>query len=162
MNRTVAIILVTSVLSLLLNGCAKKKTPPPPPPPQPTIIDAVLTGSDELNPDINGRASPIVARVYQLKATGSFDLADFDSLYADDKNVLSDDLITKDEYHLSPGETISYKKKPVEDAHYLAIIGAYRNLNNAVWKKTIRIPARETSSLDIQFNRLHIDIVNLQ
>jgi type VI secretion system VasD/TssJ family lipoprotein len=44
-------------------------------------INLKLTGSDQLNPDLNGRPSPIVVRLFELKHPVTFENADFFSLY---------------------------------------------------------------------------------
>ncbi len=161
LNRLLHGFLCIFICTALLasTGCGKKQKLPPPPPP-PTAIDARLIAANDVNPDINLRPSPIVVRVYQLKSAGLFDLTDFDALYRDDRIILADDLVTKEEFHMKPGDQIEYKKKPAPGTRFLAIFGAYRNLNNAVWKKTFEIPENQTSSIQIQLNALSIDIIN--
>lgn len=46
-----------------------------------TKINLKLTGGDQLNPDLNGRPSPIVVRLFELKHPVTFENADFFSLY---------------------------------------------------------------------------------
>ena len=157
LNWLLSIFICITLLSF--TGCSKKKKPPPPPLP-PTAIDARLIAANDVNPDINLRPSPIVVRVYQLKSAGLFDLSDFDALYQNDKYILADDLVSKDEFHMKPGDQVEYKRKPADEARFLAIFGAYRNLNHAVWKKTFEIPENQTSSIQIQLNALSIDIIN--
>ncbi len=159
-NSLICVFLCITLIAL--SGCGRKNKTPPPPitPPPPTTIDALLTAAEDVNPDINARPSPIVVRVYQLKSAGLFDLTDFDALYHQDTTILADDLVSRDEFHMKPGDKLEYKRKPASDARFLAVMGAYRNLNNAVWKKVFEIPSNQISTINIQLNALSIDIIN--
>ncbi|MEB0104693.1 type VI secretion system lipoprotein TssJ, partial [Pseudomonas sp. CCI3.2] len=46
-----------------------------------TKLDLTLAASDQLNPDLHGRPSPIVVRLIELKNPVAFENADFFSLY---------------------------------------------------------------------------------
>jgi type VI secretion system VasD/TssJ family lipoprotein len=52
-------------------------------------INLKLTASDQLNPDLNGRPSPIVVRLFELKHPVTFENADFFSLYERAKESLA-------------------------------------------------------------------------
>ena len=67
-----------SLLPLLaaLGGCASLS-----PYSDTTKLDLKLAASEDLNPDLRGRPSPIVVRLLELKNPSSFNNADFFSLY---------------------------------------------------------------------------------
>ena len=74
-----------------------------------TKLNLKLTASDQLNPDLNGRPSPIVVRLFELKHPVTFENADFFSLYERAKESLAPDLVASEELELRPGETIELK-----------------------------------------------------
>lgn len=79
-----------SLLSLFtaLGGCASLS-----PYSDTTKLDLKLQASEELNPDLRGRPSPIVVRLLELKNPSSFNNADFFSLYQRPKESLMPDLV---------------------------------------------------------------------
>ena len=126
-RRAAAIaLMMASAVSLL--ACAK---PPAPPKPKALVVDLQASGS--VNPDARGRPSPIVVRVYELKSTASFESADFVALYEKDQAVLGADMVTRDEFVLSPGETRSIRREAGE-SKFLAVTAAFRDLERARWR----------------------------
>src|SRR3974390_3469030 len=90
-----------------LIACGSKPPPPPPappPPPPPTVVEARFVTTAAPNPDPNGRPLPVVVRVYELKSTAAFDSADFFSLWDKDQGTLGPEMISRDEYSMTPNE----------------------------------------------------------
>ena len=73
----------------------------------PTSIDAQILASFEINPDANGRPSPLVVRIYELKSISAFNDADFFKLYDEEVATLGGDLLSREEFELTPGESKS-------------------------------------------------------
>lgn len=87
--KAVIINLLTAFSALvLLAGCSSIS-------PYSTVtkLNLKLTASDQVNPDLNGRPSPIVVRLIELKHPVAFENADFFSLYERAKESLSPDLV---------------------------------------------------------------------
>ena len=93
-----------------------------------------LSASKDVNPDINGRPSPIVVRIFQLHGDGEFQSADFSALYAHEKESLGASLIAVQEFELRPGEHIDTHILLAKDARYVGAIAAYRDLSTAQWR----------------------------
>ena len=89
-----------------------------------TKIDSKILASFEINPDANGRPSPLVVRVYELKANNSFNDADFFKLYDEEEATLGGDLLTRSEFELSPGEGRELVQKAHEQTRYFGISGS--------------------------------------
>lgn len=87
---------------LLLAGCASLS-----PYSNLTKLNLKLTASDQLNPDLHGRPSPIVVRLMALKHPVAFENADFFSLYERAKESLAVDLLASEELELRPGNPLS-------------------------------------------------------
>lgn len=71
-----------------------------------TKLDLALSAGERVNPDLNGRPSPVVVRLFELKHPVAFENADFFSLYERPKETLDPDLVTSEELELRPGERV--------------------------------------------------------
>lgn len=125
-----------------------------------TEIDASIEASDELNPDMNGRPSPVVIRLYELKSLSAFNRADFFSLYEDDTAVLGDEMQTRDELLLTPKERRALKRELKPGTRYLAVLAAYRDLEHAQWRATFEAPLNKTTPVIIELAHLSVSIVD--
>ncbi|GFM48774.1 type VI secretion system lipoprotein TssJ [Pseudomonas capsici] len=104
-----------------------------------TKLNLKLTASDRLNPDLNGRPSPIVVRLFELKHPVAFENADFFSLYERAKESLAPDMVTSEELELRPGETVDLKLTVGEGSRYVGILAAYRDLPETRWRYTLQV-----------------------
>lgn len=127
-------------------GCFAKK---PPAEPKPAALDVATVASADLNPDSTGRASPLVLRIYALKALTEFDKADFFALYEKDEQILAADLVKRDEMILKPGETVTLKREFAPDAKFIAVMGAYRDVERSTWRATLPLPPGASGTLAI-------------
>ena len=125
-------------LAALLAAAGGAKAPPPPtlppitiaaPPEARTKSAMTLIANADTNPDRNGRPSPIVVRVYQLKTDAAFNGADFFALYDDDQKVLGAELITRDEYVLNPSDRKTIDVSVSRDARFIGALAAFRDRN---------------------------------
>ena len=141
--------LVLGLLAVVV-GCAK--APPPAPPAFPPITIAApveakvkatmtLSASKDVNPDSSGRPSPIVVRVYQLRADAMFSSADFFAVFNDEQKVLGAEMITHDEYVLVPGEQRPIDVTIGNETRFIGVIAAFRDIRNAQpWRVVIPAP----------------------
>jgi type VI secretion system protein VasD len=126
------------------------KTPPPQiPMPAVTVIapsvvktKATITiqATPGVNPNEDGRPSPIVVRLYQLQADEGFKGADFAKLNASDQATLGPDLIRRDEYTLTPGALRQVEVELPEQARALCAMAAFQRLDT-VWRACANLPA---------------------
>jgi type VI secretion system protein VasD len=108
-----------------------------------TKLDLTLNGRDELNPDLNGRPSPIVLRLVELKHPVSFETADFFSLYQRPKEALSPDMVVLEELELRPGEQRKLKLSVQPGSRYVGVLAAYRDLPESNWRTVIALQEKE-------------------
>jgi type VI secretion system protein VasD len=140
--------LATLLLAInLMAGCSSVST-----------IKAKLHADEALNPDLNGRPSPLVVRFYELKSLSVFNSADFFNLFEQDVALLGDELQMRDEFAFQPGETKSLERDLRIDTRYLGILGAYRDIENARWRNSIEIEPDEDLELIIEFGAKGIAI----
>jgi type VI secretion system protein VasD len=149
-HRFRVLLIVTAAVVAVSCG----RTPPPvapPPAPQPSLTIAapadaktkasmVISTSADANPDANGRPSPVVIRVYQLRTDDAFTSADFSALYDDEQKVLGPSLITRNEYLLAPMERQTIDINVSGETRFVAAIAAFRDIRNAQWRSIIPPP----------------------
>lgn len=126
--------------------------------PEPSSIEAQLKASDDVNPDLEGRPSPLVVRLYELKSLSVFNNADFFALYEQDVALLGDDLLVRAEYFLPPRKTIAVARELKEDTRFIGIIAAFRDIENAIWRKSIEIELNEKTSFVVEFKNTTVEI----
>jgi len=126
------------VLVLVTMACASA----PPAPPKPVKTRLTIAATADSNPDASGRPSPVVVRVYQLKADTAFSGAEFFALFDDEMKVLGPDLIGRSEYLLAPSEKRTMELDVSADAHFVGIIAAYRDIRNAQWRTIVPAPLK--------------------
>ncbi|HEY8290185.1 MAG TPA: type VI secretion system lipoprotein TssJ, partial [Acetobacteraceae bacterium] len=76
-------------LGLLAGALALTQCAPPPKPP--AVLTLKMNGSADQNPDINGKASPVAVRIYQLTATAKFERGDVFALTEHEQQTLGSD-----------------------------------------------------------------------
>ena len=120
-------VLLSSLIVILLEGCHRWIS-------DSNDVELRLIAKEDLNPDDNGRPSPLVVRVMKLKSAQSFRNADFFALYQAEKETLGLDLAGSEEVLLKPGEvkTLTLLKSP--ESPLLAIMGAYRHIDKVNWR----------------------------
>ena len=96
----------------------------------------------DVNPDANGRPSPVVVRVYQLKDDAAFKNADFFALFDKEQATLATSLIDRQEYELTPGEQRSVDFPVSGEAKFLGVAAAFRDIRNAEWRALTAAPKK--------------------
>lgn len=128
----------------LMLGCSS-----PPKPPKPTIIDVKLSAAATVNPDSRNRASPVIVRIYELKAPAAFESADFFSLFDKDRETLGADMTARDEFVLQPGQTVGFKREVKSETRHLAVLVAYRDLERARWRAVAPVTLNQTQTVQV-------------
>tara|TARA_R100000656_G_scaffold84907_1_gene61981 strand:+ start:482 stop:1063 length:582 start_codon:yes stop_codon:yes gene_type:complete len=103
-------------------------------------ISLTLVASPDLNPDINGRASPLVLIIYQLKSSSAFKKADYVSLIENGKFVLSEDLTAINFITVRPGQTIELNYVIAEAEVAFGIVAGYRVTDSSTWQLVYDYP----------------------
>lgn len=105
--------------------------------------------SSDLNPDINLRPSPLVVNSYQLSNQTSFQDLDFFTLYDKAKTTLGDGLLYQDQIEIKPKQVIETEQEYFKKTKFLAIMAAYRDIDNAVWQKVILLDPKEKKPIRV-------------
>lgn len=138
--RTIYVLGVAATLTL--QGCssvARKELPVP--------IQFSLHATPNANPSVSGRPSPVVVSIYELRNSASFLAADFFSLFKDDRNVLGEDRVSRQEYILQPGETRLVRRRSDLSTRFIGVVAGFRDIESSVWRSVVPIPAPHQAGL---------------
>jgi len=117
-----------------------------------------ILSSTDINPDDNGRPSPLVVRIYELKSSDVFDSADFFQLYDEEEATLGGDLISREQFEFSPGEGREIIHKANEEARYFGVVAAFRNLDQSRWRASTKLKQKKNNSLIVRIGRQTVTI----
>src|SRR5262247_5766 len=115
----------------------------------PPLLRGSITVDSNVNPDRGGRPSPIVVRVYELKAVAAFNGADFFALYDKEQETIGGDLVGREEFLLQPSESRQYKRQFQPDTKFIGVIGAFRDLEQSRWRQVMPVPAKGKATLTV-------------
>jgi type VI secretion system protein VasD len=115
----------------------------------PPLLQGTIKVDQAANPNLNGRASPIIVRVYELRSPAAFSGADFFSLFDKESETLAGDLVGREEYGLSPAETQPYKRQLQPDTKFIGVVAAFRDLEHSRWRQVVPVPAEGQSTIAI-------------
>ncbi|HDS1733146.1 type VI secretion system lipoprotein TssJ [Pseudomonas sp. BP8] len=140
--------LVASFGLALLTGCSSLS-----PYSSMTKLNLKLSAGDQLNPDLNGRPSPIVVRLIELKHPVAFDNADFFSLYERAKESLAPDMVASEELELRPGESVELRLSVKQGSRYVGVLAAYRDLAQTQWRHVIQLSPQAQTDADLTLDQ---------
>jgi type VI secretion system protein VasD len=133
-------ILAIACAALALTACASRE-------PKPVQTRTWFTASTDSNPDVHGRPSPVVIRIFELKSDAEFNGADFFSLYEREKETLGAAFIQREEYVLQPGEQKDLLLPMSREARYVGAIAAFRDIRGAKWRAISTAPRKTTGDM---------------
>jgi type VI secretion system protein VasD len=134
--------LVVLAATLLLGGCNSSMTK----------LDLSLSSSGGLNPDLNGRPSPIVLRLIELKHPAAFEQADFFAIYRSPKESLNPHFVTQEELELRPGESRKLRLSVQPGSRYVGVLAAYRDLSESQWRYVIPLQEQGRHRVRLRFD----------
>ncbi len=89
----------------------------------------------DVNPDEDGRPSPLFIRMYQLKSAKTFSRANFIDIYERDKEVLGEDMISVHKLRrIKPGESRSKNFVLSKEARYIGLFAEFLRFKNSSYK----------------------------
>ena len=114
------------------------------------MVDLKVTASQNLNPDLNERPSPVVLGFYELTDKIPFKSLGFSKISYQSYQNLKTTLIDYSTIEVRPSEIKNRLIKLHHNTAYLGIVAAYRQLDNSRWKQLIELPNNK--------NHMHINI----
>lgn len=146
----------------LLAGCGGKVVvAPPPPAPKPLTLQ--VTAGDDVNPDRDGRPSPVVLRVFVLADAVAFDKASLEQLSDDARTVLAGTLLGENRLLVRPGEQRSLTLEVPPAANYLVAMAEFADALGSTWRAKLSIDAATVPSgglnLAVERNQIRLQPV---
>lgn len=114
-----------------------------------TKLNLTLVASDEVNPDLHGRPSPVVVQLLELRHPVAFENADFFSLYGRGEQALPKDWVASEELELRPGEQRVLKLSVGPHSRYVGVLAAYRDLPQVQWRYVVPVAHQRLTRADL-------------
>lgn len=130
-------LLLLAATLILASGCASNI-----PTADEHMVLVSVKASDQINPDINQRPSPVELHLYFLRNATAFLEQDYYSLAERPEQVLAQDLISKESMFISPGE-LEHKVFRVEGEYeHIGVVVSFRDLDGSQWRDLAGRPAK--------------------
>lgn len=105
-----------------------------------TDLEIVFKVNSDVNPDDDKKPSPLFIRMYELKSTTMFSRANFIDLYEKDKEVLGEDMISKQKLRrIKPGESRTENFVLSKDARYIGLYAEFLQYKNSSFKLLVPV-----------------------
>lgn len=140
--RTLYLLIVNGLMLYLISGCALFHGVGP----QTTVN---LQSVNYLNPDVNGRASPLVVTLYQLKTPYAFKQASADQLINNSAKSLANSLIDKQTVIIKPSSQQLVHFPVAAGTNYIGVLALYRNINQANWHEVVKINPKKDAEINV-------------
>jgi len=139
--RRLAAAAMGLAIVLAVSGCATT-----PQPELPVPIEISIAASESLNPTAQGRASPVLLRIYELSGQTFFQSADFFTLLGEVAQTNHAEVLEMHEFMLMPGEIRVLRRRTKLPTRFLGVAVAYRDLQGSAWRALATVPAPRTAS----------------
>lgn len=133
---------------LLLAACASA--------PKKESLTVSVQATADVNPDLQGRPSPIIVHIMELKSAELFNSLDYMGLTNASGTGLGADLVGRSQLVLSPGEL---RQLPLElDAAttHIGLVAGYRNIDNATWRQVVPIMQGKSRSVSVNLSQAQL------
>jgi type VI secretion system protein VasD len=124
----------------------------------------LISASSDINPDIEGRPSSVIVRVYQLANKINFENANYNELFESDHNALGTEFITLNEYFVDPGSKNDIELKISENTKYIGVVVGYRSVEMVTWRTVMSVPEKSffsDSGLEIKVEKLSVRVIKI-
>lgn len=147
--QSLSIILLTMAMLGLLISCASK-------PPKREDLDMQINATADVNPDMQGRPSPVILHILELNSTEQFNRLDYMSLTQPSGAAMGTEMLGKNQVILQPGETktLPMELNPLTTA--IGLVAGFRDIDNAAWRKVIPITQGDTKGISVTLEQTQI------
>ena len=132
-----------SLSSIILSSCSF------------STVSITLVAKQHLNHDAYYHALPVVVRVYALKNPDAFSDATFRELWHNDKTLLGNNIVSRQEFTVTPGSTLHITLSKNTAAQYLGAVALFRHPVHNQWRVISPMPLWFTS-LTLSGNRISL------
>lgn len=115
-------------------------------------IEFTIDADEEINTNEKNEPSPVLVRIYELKATTAFRQASFFELLDNDTAKLGTDLVAKREFEITPGEKQTFKRDSPEATRNIGVIVGFRQIASAEWRAVADLATDSDNAFLIKIN----------
>lgn len=131
-------------------------------PPASVPVELTIVGGTQLNPNAQGRASPVVVRVFELTSASAFDAADFAAIFDHPSDALSRQIVKQEEMILRPGDIQKHDRELSSQVALLGIAAAFRDIDHAIWHVTVSVEPGRRNILLVDLDHDAIRLVPVE
>jgi type VI secretion system protein VasD len=106
----------------------------------PRSMGYILTVSDRVNPDDEGRSLPTVVRMYQLRGLQKLENAEFEEIWQNATETLGDDLVKFDEFTVFPADRVANPLEIADGVSYVIAVALVRKPAGTSWRAVYELP----------------------
>ncbi len=143
----ISILMITTLVCLSACGGVPKRE----------NIGLQISASADVNPDSQGRPSPITLHVMELSSEGQFNRLDYLSLTQSSSTALGPDLLGQTTLVLSPGNNRQLPLELNPLTAFIGLVAGYRDIDNAVWHTSVPVTQGDTKGIHITLERQAIN-----
>lgn len=147
--KSLSVTLLSLALLGLLSACAGG-------PPKREALDMQVAATADVNPDMQGRPSPVILHIMELNSTEQFSRLDYMGLTQPSGAALGTELLGKNRLVLQPGESkpLPMELNPMTTA--IGLVAGYRDIDNATWRTVVPITQGSTKGISITLEQTQI------
>jgi type VI secretion system protein VasD len=140
--------LMAMTMLLLLGACAGA--------PKKEKLDLSITATADVNPDMQGRPSPVILHILELNSVEQFNGLGYVALTQPSGAALGAALLGSKQEILQPGASrpLTLELNPQTTA--IGLVAGYRDIDNATWRTSIPVVQGESKLLSITLNQQQI------
>ncbi|MDX1392081.1 MAG: type VI secretion system lipoprotein TssJ [Rheinheimera sp.] len=131
--KLIKLLILLGAVAVVLAGCQAVYATFPP------STKLHFRVASDINPDFDGRPSPVIIKVYELASKTVFENQDFFALYDNPESILRTDLLKKDELVFEPGQRNEYRMALQPATKAVAVVAAYRDIEGARWRAVVEV-----------------------
>jgi type VI secretion system protein VasD len=151
-TRVIAISIMLALCVVLLSACGGV--------PKRENIGLQISATSDVNPDLQGRPSPIILHVFELNSEEQFNRLDYMSLTQSSGAPLGPDLLGKTRLVLSPGDTQPLPLELNPQTTFIGLVAGYRDIDNAAWRISVPILQGKTKGITVTLEQQSITMVS--
>jgi type VI secretion system protein VasD len=141
--------LLAAMMLVLLSACGGGA-------PKREALDMQIAATADVNPDMQGRPSPIILHILELGSTEQFNRLDYMGLTQPSGAALGADLLGKTQLVMQPGENKPYPMELNPLTTAIGLVAGYRDIDNAAWRKVVPVTQGSTKGISITLEQQQI------
>jgi len=141
----ISILMASMVLLSSCGGAPKREN-----------VGLQISATADVNPDLQGRPSPIILHVLELNSEEQFNRLDYMSLTQSSGAALGPDLLGKTRLVLSPGDNRNLPLELNPQTTFIGLVAGYRDIDNAAWRTSVPVTQGDTKGISIMLEHQSI------